>query len=185
MLTSIRRGRTLTSRRCTRRMTMSSWNGRATSTSAIRAKNHPKVGLLLYHLHHFPHITRWPSFASYALPISFLRAMLDAFYRPSPRSSSSARVRYREMPLTDASLTVNADPAIVMEITLVHWCVPFLSTTFHLFGHLTTHHAPTSVFHYCRLVICCCGMQLMTRNNKVMKPSELFAGVCVHPPSGP
>ncbi|KAI0744472.1 hypothetical protein C8Q76DRAFT_605763 [Earliella scabrosa] len=49
------------------------------------------------------------------------------------------------------------DPAIVMEITLIQ-----------------------CVFQYCRLVICCCGMQLMTRKNKskAVKPSELFAG-CV------
>ncbi|KAM5540986.1 hypothetical protein V8D89_005297 [Ganoderma adspersum] len=46
----------------------------------------------------------------------------------------------------------SSDPAIVMEITLVH-----------------------CVFHYCRLVICCCGMQLMTKN-KAMKPNELFGG---------
>ncbi|TBU52135.1 hypothetical protein BD310DRAFT_832860 [Dichomitus squalens] len=46
------------------------------------------------------------------------------------------------------------DPAIVMQITLI-----------------------TCVYYYCRLVICCCGMQLMSRR-KTMKPNELFAG-CV------
>ncbi|KAI1785437.1 hypothetical protein LXA43DRAFT_899849 [Ganoderma leucocontextum] len=46
----------------------------------------------------------------------------------------------------------SSDPAIVMEITLVY-----------------------CVFHYCRLVICCCGMQMMTKN-KAMKPNELFGG---------
>ncbi|RPD77310.1 hypothetical protein L226DRAFT_459877 [Lentinus tigrinus ALCF2SS1-7] len=46
------------------------------------------------------------------------------------------------------------DPAIVMEITLVN-----------------------CVYYYCRLVICCCGMQLLSKQ-KAMNPSELFAG-CV------
>ena len=33
-----------------------------------------------------------------------------------------------------------------------------------------------SVYYYCRLVICCCGMQLMSKQNSI-NPSELFAGV--------
>ena len=37
-----------------------------------------------------------------------------------------------------------------------------------------------SVFHYCRLVICCCGMQLMSKRQTI-HPTELFAGVSVHP----
>ncbi|RDX49727.1 hypothetical protein OH76DRAFT_1482841 [Lentinus brumalis] len=48
----------------------------------------------------------------------------------------------------------SSEPAIVMEITLVN-----------------------CVYYYCRLVICCCGMQLMSKQ-KTLKPSELFAG-CV------
>ena len=38
-----------------------------------------------------------------------------------------------------------------------------------------------SVFHYCRLVICCCGMQLMSKRQTI-HPTELFAGVSVSPP---
>ncbi|KAM5540995.1 hypothetical protein V8D89_005306 [Ganoderma adspersum] len=45
----------------------------------------------------------------------------------------------------------SSDPAVVMEIALVH-----------------------CVFHYCRLVICCCGMQRMTQN-KAIEPNDLFA----------
>ncbi|KAI0369514.1 hypothetical protein BV20DRAFT_1078089, partial [Pilatotrama ljubarskyi] len=46
------------------------------------------------------------------------------------------------------------DPATVMQITLIH-----------------------CVFNYCRLVICCCGMQMMSKR-RAMRPNELFAG-CV------
>ncbi|KAH9914089.1 uncharacterized protein BXZ73DRAFT_92869 [Epithele typhae] len=50
---------------------------------------------------------------------------------------------------------MSKDPAVVMQITLIH-----------------------CVHHYCRLVICCCGMQLLSKDPKTVKPSELFAG-CV------
>ncbi|EIW56374.1 uncharacterized protein TRAVEDRAFT_49201 [Trametes versicolor FP-101664 SS1] len=46
------------------------------------------------------------------------------------------------------------DPGVVMQITLIN-----------------------CVYNYCRLVICCCGMQLMTKRPS-KKPNELFAG-CV------
>ncbi|KAI8996283.1 hypothetical protein BD414DRAFT_575643 [Trametes punicea] len=46
------------------------------------------------------------------------------------------------------------DPAVVMQITLIY-----------------------CVFNYCRLVICCCGLQMMSKR-RAMKPNELFAG-CV------
>ncbi|KAL7278771.1 hypothetical protein ACG7TL_007779 [Trametes sanguinea] len=45
------------------------------------------------------------------------------------------------------------DPAVVMQITLIY-----------------------CVFNYCRLVICCCGLQMVKR--RAMRPNELFAG-CV------
>ncbi|PIL25701.1 transcription factor [Ganoderma sinense ZZ0214-1] len=46
----------------------------------------------------------------------------------------------------------SSDPAVVMRITLIY-----------------------CVFHYCRLVICCYGMQTMSKN-KAIKPDELIAG---------
>ncbi|KAI0830360.1 hypothetical protein BC628DRAFT_1408462 [Trametes gibbosa] len=46
------------------------------------------------------------------------------------------------------------DPSVVMQITLIY-----------------------CVYNHCRLVICCCGMQLMSKRPS-KKPSELFAG-CV------
>ncbi|KAL1943346.1 hypothetical protein VTO73DRAFT_4421 [Trametes versicolor] len=48
----------------------------------------------------------------------------------------------------------SSDPGVVMQITLIN-----------------------CVYNYCRLVICCCGMQLMTKRPS-KKPNELFAG-CV------
>ncbi|KAI0673211.1 hypothetical protein C8Q78DRAFT_708520 [Trametes maxima] len=46
------------------------------------------------------------------------------------------------------------EPSVVMQITLIH-----------------------CVFNYCRLVICCCGLQLTSRR-RTIKPNEMFAG-CV------
>ncbi|KAH9886688.1 hypothetical protein C8Q73DRAFT_748860 [Cubamyces lactineus] len=46
------------------------------------------------------------------------------------------------------------EPAVVMQITLIY-----------------------CVFNYCRLVICCCGLQLMSKRRST-RPNELFAG-CV------
>ena len=37
------------------------------------------------------------------------------------------------------------------------------------------------MYYYCRLVICCCGMQLMSKQNSI-NPSELFAGVRLFSP---
>ncbi|CDO75998.1 hypothetical protein BN946_scf184780.g5 [Trametes cinnabarina] len=53
------------------------------------------------------------------------------------------------------------DPAVVMQITLIYCVLNSLSL---------------SVFNYCRLVICCCGLQMAKR--RTMRPNELFAG-CV------